>query len=62
MESYWKKKTALITGASGGIGASIAKLLAEKGIKVVLVARRIDKLNTLQMRSNDQAEKPCVPG
>lgn len=47
MNNEWKNKTALITGASSGIGASVAKLLATKGITVLLVARRLDKLESL---------------
>lgn len=39
-----KDKVVIITGASSGIGEASAKLLAEKGAKVVLGARRADKL------------------
>jgi short-subunit dehydrogenase len=37
--------TALITGASGGIGYELAKLFARDHYNLVLVARRADKLN-----------------
>jgi NADP-dependent 3-hydroxy acid dehydrogenase YdfG len=42
-----KDKVILITGASAGIGEATAKLLASKGAKVVLGARRADKLEKI---------------
>jgi len=40
-------RTALITGASSGIGAALSKLLARQGITVALAARREDALQSL---------------
>ena len=40
--------TALITGASGGIGLELARLFAHDGYNLVLVARRQEKLNELK--------------
>ncbi len=40
-------RTALITGASSGLGVSFAKSCAAAGAKVVLAARRVDRLDAL---------------
>lgn len=48
MDNSIENKIILITGASSGIGYATAKWLAKCGAKVALVARRQDKLTTLQ--------------
>lgn len=47
-----KGKTAVVTGASSGIGVAIAKQLANEGADVVLAARRKDKLEQVVKEIN----------
>ncbi|HEX4670076.1 MAG TPA: SDR family NAD(P)-dependent oxidoreductase [Solirubrobacterales bacterium] len=48
-------RTAIITGASSGIGAATARALAEDGYRVVLGARRLERLQRLGSEIGGQA-------
>lgn len=47
MDLKLNDKTALVTGASVGIGRAIAKALAAEGVQLAISARRVDKLEEL---------------
>lgn len=47
-------KTALITGASGGIGLELARIHALKGDNLVLVARSVEKLGMIKSELEQQ--------
>lgn len=49
MQSF-ANKTVILTGASDGIGAEIARQLAPEGVRLVLAARNEDKLNEVAFR------------
>lgn len=52
-----KGKVAIVTGASGGIGEATARLLSQKGAKVVVAARSEEKLNKLVREIGGMAVK-----
>ncbi|MBP3866254.1 MAG: SDR family NAD(P)-dependent oxidoreductase, partial [Eggerthellaceae bacterium] len=43
-----KRPTALVTGASSGLGKEIATVLAQEGFDLLLVARREDRLQAIK--------------
>ncbi|WP_430418437.1 SDR family NAD(P)-dependent oxidoreductase [Phenylobacterium sp.] len=55
MTADLKGSVAFITGASGGLGAHFARLLARRGASVAITARRVDKISAL-------ADEICAAG
>ena len=53
-------RTALVTGASRGLGRAIAERLARDGWRVELVARQADKLNEVRAAIEAAGGKACV--
>jgi len=55
-------ETVLITGASSGIGEQLARLFAAEGSSLILVARSVDKLNTLaqELKTKHQIETRVI--
>jgi NAD(P)-dependent dehydrogenase (short-subunit alcohol dehydrogenase family) len=66
-------RIAFVTGASSGIGATLARALAAAGARVALVARRLDRIESLAERiegeggsalpvSLDVTDRAAIPG
>ncbi len=52
--------TALVTGASGGIGSAVAKALAAQGARVALSGTRVDTLEAVRVEiGGDAVVLPC---
>ena len=54
MDLQLKSKTAVVTGASIGIGRAVAKALAREGVRVAAVARRQDLLEQLAQEARSE--------
>lgn len=56
-------KVAVVTGASSGLGAQFAEALAQAGADVAILARRVDRLETLKGKISGMSHKclayPC---
>src|SRR5262252_3022030 len=61
MSTKTTKGTALITGASSGIGAIYADRLARRGYDLILVARDVEKLTALADRIHSTTGRHAAP-
>lgn len=61
MDLELKSKTAVVTGASIGIGRAIAKGLALEGVRVLAVARRQELLTELVDQARAAGGAPMIP-
>ncbi|BCN32296.1 glucose 1-dehydrogenase [Anaeromicropila herbilytica] len=55
-----KGKVAIVTGASSGLGVQFAKALAKQGADIVIVARRLEKLNAVKVEIEALGVR-CLP-
>lgn len=55
----WAGRVAMVTGASSGIGAAIAKELVKKGLKVVGMARRVENIE-VSLQTDRLTQDACL--
>jgi len=60
---HFENQTVLVTGASSGIGRELARQFAAHGARLILVARRVERLQQLgaELKSNHGAESWIIP-
>jgi len=58
--SSLKNKVVFITGASSGIGRSCARAFAQQGARLILAARRLERLNELAVELNQKPGKDIL--
>lgn len=59
INGLWKDKIAVVTSASSGIDAATSRRLASEGMQVVLVARRLDRLEKLTVEIRQAGGRAC---
>jgi 3-oxoacyl-[acyl-carrier protein] reductase len=61
MELDFTGRTALVTGASQGIGRTTARMLADAGVRVVAVARRVALVEQLAKQAASAGDGEIIP-
>lgn len=56
-----KDQTAIVTGASSGLGVTFAKTLAESGVNLIIAARRFEKLVKVAKMLSDKYNVNVIP-
>lgn len=57
----WENKVAVVTGASSGIGEAIVKDLVEHGLRVIGLARRVERVEAIQEELSEEKRNMLLP-